>query len=147
MDPDKIAWITGVIVIILSALMEHLSKTIKPWTLIFKWIGKAINAETLEKLDALDKRIGKLEQADIKQENLRQESEAKEARRRIIMFADELRRNINHSPEAFDNILDDVSYYKNYCREHPEFKNEKAVRSISIIDGNYDKCMHEDNFL
>lgn len=147
MDPDKIAWITGVIVIILSALMEHLSKNIKPWTFIFQWIGKAINKETLEKLDVLDKRIRKLEEADINQEKLRQESEAKEARRRIIMFADELRRNINHSPEAFDNILDDVSYYKNYCREHPTFKNEKAVRSISIIDESYDKCMHEDNFL
>lgn len=147
MDPDKIAWVSGVVVILISALMENISKKFKPWSLIFGWIGKSVNAETLTKLDALDKRIEKLEKADTKQEEDRQECEAKEARRRIITFADELRRNIPHSQENFDNILDDVSYYLNYCHTHSGFKNEKAVRSIALVDEIYDKCVREDSFL
>lgn len=147
MDIEKIAWFSGMVVIILSAIAENISKKFKPWTFIFTWVGKTINAETISKLDALEQRILNLEKIDKQQDALREESETKEARRRIITFADEIRRGVPHSQEAFDNILDDITAYNNYCRMHPDFKNEKAVRSIASIDQIYDMCMKENRFL
>lgn len=147
MDIDKLMWASGMVVLITSAIIENLSKQFKPWTFIFQWIGKKMNAETIAKLDSLEQRIGKLETYDKEQDAARKESETKEARRRIITFADEIRRNVPHSQEAFDNILEDVTAYNNYCRSHPDFQNEKAVRSIASIDQIYDKCMKENSFL
>lgn len=147
MDIDKIASISGVIVLIVSVITENVSKNFKPWTFIFKWIGKTINADTIEKLDGLDERISKLEKSDEKQDARREEDKARSTRRRIILFADEIRRGVPHSEEAFDNILEDTTFYKNYCRSNPDFQNEKAVRSISSIEEIYDKCTRENSFL
>lgn len=147
MDLDKIAWLSGVVVVIISAIIEKASSKFKPWTIIAQAIGKAVNSEVITRLDLVDSRITKLEANDMKQEKIYQEEKAKEARRRIIAFADELRLGIRHSQENFDNVLDDISYYENYCHTHPEFKNEKAVRSIAIVDEMYDKCLRENTFL
>lgn len=147
MNLQQIGWLTGVGVIVLSALIEHFSKTFKPWTIIARSIGKAINAENLEKLDNITKRIDKIEENDIKQSNDRLQDKAEDARRRIINFSDEIRRNLRHSLENFNTILDDITFYKNYCRTHPDFQNEKAVHSISFIEEVYDNCVKDNNFL
>lgn len=147
MKLETISWLAGTGVIVGSILIENISKNFKPWTIIFKWLGKTINADMMEKLDGLDKRIGKLESSDEKQDAYRQEDKARAARRRIILFADEIRRGVPHSEEAFDNILEDTTFYKNHCRTHPDFQNEKAVRSISSIEEIYDKCSRENSFL
>lgn len=61
------------------------------------------------------------------------ENDAKQARRRIIVFADECRRKVKHSEEHFDNVLDDITFYQQYCDDHPKFKNQKAEQSISFV--------------
>ncbi len=72
---------------------------------------------------------------------------AYEARRRILEFADEIRRGIKHSLEHFNDILDDITYYTTYCNDHPKFQNDKAVRSIQRIEEVYDECMRNNDFL
>lgn len=147
MDTSTVAWLSGVVVIVVSALIEHFSKTFKPWSIIARTIGKAINAENLEKLTSIEKRITKLEENDDMQKETRMQDKAEDARRRIISFADEIRRGVQHSNENFNNVLDDITFYTHYCEDHPKFKNEKAVRSIGIIDETYDKCHSENSFL
>ena len=61
------------------------------------------------------------------------ENDAKQARRRIIVFADECRRKVKHSAEHFDNVLDDITFYEQYCNDHPKFKNQKAELSIAFV--------------
>ena len=61
------------------------------------------------------------------------ENDAKQARRRIIFFADECRRKVKHSEEHFDNVLEDITFYQQYCDAHPKFKNQKAEQSISFV--------------
>lgn len=61
------------------------------------------------------------------------ENDARQARRRIIVFADECRRKVKHSEEHFDNVLEDITFYRQYCDTHPKFKNEKAEQSIAFV--------------
>ena len=75
------------------------------------------------------------------------ENDAKQARRRIIVFSDECRRGLLHSSEHFDNVLDDITAYRNYCAGHPGFKNEKAAHSISYVEEVYDKAKRENTFI
>lgn len=147
MSPDTIAWVSGVVVIVFSAIIENLSTKFKPWSWIAKQIGRAINAETNSKIDALSRRIEALEKHDTRQEASSNQDKAEDARRRIINFADELRRHLPHSLENFNSILDDITFYEQYCHDHAEFKNEKAVRSITIIDEIYDECVRNNSFL
>ena len=75
------------------------------------------------------------------------EQDARWARRRIVNFADECRRDIKHSSEHFDSILDDITFYRQYCEDHPKFKNEKAVHSIEYVEDVYDKTKRENAFI
>lgn len=75
------------------------------------------------------------------------EQDARQARRRIINFSDECRRGLLHSSEHFDSVLDDITFYKRYCDEHPRFKNEKAVHSIEYVEEVYDKTKRENKFI
>lgn len=75
------------------------------------------------------------------------ESDARQARRRIINFSDECRRGLLHSSEHFDSILDDITFYRQYCEDHPKFKNEKAAHSIRYIEEVYDKTKRENAFI
>ena len=75
------------------------------------------------------------------------ENDAKQARRRIIVFSDECRRGLLHSSEHFDNVLDDITAYRNYCETHPGFKNEKAAHSIRYVEEVYDQTKKENRFI
>ena len=69
------------------------------------------------------------------------------ARIRILQASDEMRRHVQHSEEYFDQLHDDITMYENYCRLHPEFKNNKAVHAIENINRVYQKCLQENTFL
>ena len=100
--------------------------------------------------DRITELSGKIDtvQSDLKDHIIRDaEADAKQARRRIINFADECRRGLQHSSEHFDSILDDITFYKHYCEEHPSFKNEKAAHSIKYVDDVYDKTKRENAFI
>lgn len=74
--------------------------------------------------------------------------EAKNARRRILRFNDELlKNNTNHSKEYFDDVLDDTTEYLRYCEKNPDFKNGKATLAIENIERVYRNCMEKKSFL
>lgn len=75
------------------------------------------------------------------------ESEATTSRYRIIRFDDEIRHEEKHTKEHFDQILEDISAYENYCSSHPDYKNNKAVLAIENIKATYKKCAQEHTFL
>ena len=70
-------------------------------------------------------------------------------RTRMLRFADEL---INepkhlHTQGNFEQCLQDITVYDQYCAEHPKFKNELTLRSAEIIRKVYDECAREHKFL
>lgn len=75
-------------------------------------------------------------------ENL--EERAKSNRSKILRFDDELRIGIKHSYEYFEDILQTVKEYEDYCDSHPKFKNRQAQSAISHIQAAYDEA-HENN--
>lgn len=134
---------TGIIIACGGALITA-TASIVTLLLTRKWQKEDRTADRITELS------GKIDtvQSDLKDHIIRDaEADAKQARRRIINFADECRRGMQHSSEHFDSILDDITFYKHYCEEHPSFKNEKAAHSIKYVDDVYDKTKRENAFI
>lgn len=147
LDVQSLVWIGGIITVALTTLIQNLSKKYKPWTWLAQQFGKAINKETLDKLDDMEKKINRIEERDISQDAALQQEKAKAARRRILRCSDEIRSGIKHSEEFFNDVMDDITFYKQYCRENPKFENERAVMAIRLIEQTYEKCHKNNNFL
>ena len=61
---------------------------------------------------------------------------------RILRFSDELRRGVNHSEESFNNVLEDIDNYTEYCVEHEDvYINSKAYAAIRNIKSVHDRCI------
>ena len=144
---QTITWLAGVACVLITSLIQALSNKYKPWTWLAEQFGKAANKEMVDKIDVLSKKVESLEKHDKEQDRQLNEERAKAARRRILRCADEIRSKIRHSQEFFNDVLDDISFYKNYCKENPKFENEKAVIAIKLIEETYEKCHKEDDFL
>lgn len=108
------------------SLIQIAPINIDPWSSIARAIGRQLNVELSEKID---------------------KNEAINARYRIIRFNDEILHGIKHTEEHFNQIIDDIDMYEEYCLEHPKFKNSKAVLAIENSKAVYKKCKAEDSFL
>ena len=143
---------------LLLTLIEITPIKINPWSWIAKTIGKALNQDLVNEVKEIQSthkkdqkeneiRLDALENSQSEFEKYYKRDDAKSARRRILNCADELRRGVEHSQEFFDDVLDDISYYNNYCKENPDFENMKAVVAIEFITETYHKCLKNNNFL
>lgn len=120
---------------------------INPWGWFLKRLGTVVNEEMTEKIDGISKEVVNLEE---KVENLEEdmdENNTKQNRRRILRFSDECRREEKHSMEHFNEILDDIKEYKQYCEDHPKFKNDKCSMSIDFVEDAYKHCQEHNDFL
>lgn len=145
--PEDLVWLTGVGLVALTTLVQKMSPKYKPWTWLAEHFGEAINKKMLDKLDELEKKVDELERIDKRQDEERAKVNALGARRRVLRFADECRRQEKHSEEYFNNILEDISEYKDYCDNHPEFENEKAIIAINVIEETYKRRLKKNDFL
>lgn len=102
-------------------------------------LGNAIN-EVNKKIDLTNKTLSDIE--------LRRERDrATTCRYRILRFNDELLENRLHTKEHFDQILDDIDAYEDYCKKDPDYKNSKAVMAIEHVREVYHKCIDTGKFL
>ena len=122
-----------------AAVVEKTSKTWKPLTKLARSIGRAINGEVLEEVEKLKKDIKDMKDT----EDVRN---AKAARARVLRFGDELLHDVHHSKEHFDDILQDITEYKKYCDEHPEFENDRMQITAQTIKDTYKLCFKEHRF-
>lgn len=126
--------------LLLLTLVQISPIKINPWTWIGRCIGRAINGEVLEKVEALSQDV-KHNKADD------DEQWASLSRSHILRFGDELLHGVAHSKEHFDQILLDISKYEKYCSAHPEYLNNIANATIKQIKKTYQKCLDDNNFL
>jgi hypothetical protein len=112
---------------------------VNPWSWLGRAIGRAINAEVIQKVDKLEGDLRNLKDRS-------EEHEAKSCRIRILRFGDEILHGVHHSKEHFDQILLDITEYENYCRDHPRFKNNMTVITTSVIMSTYQECWKENKF-
>lgn len=106
----------------------------------WQWMSDRSKGGVRASIDALRKELDKMKTSE-------DEREAKNSRRRILRFNDELLRKVDHSKEYFDDILSDVDTYEEYCEKHHGFQNGKAVMAIENIRRCYRLCVEEDKFL
>lgn len=158
MSVEQIVKYSGGILLLLLTFIQISPIKINPWSWIGKGIGKVLNQDLVNEIKNIkkvqhddqeenDRRLSALENAQKEFQAYYKEDDAKSARRRIISCADELRRGVEHSQEFFDDVLQDISYYNNYCKENPNFENMKAVVAIEFIKETYQHCLKENKFL
>lgn len=127
-------------ILLLMTIVQITPIKLNPWSWIAKRVGRAVNGEVLEKVNAIDKDVKEFKDTDA-------EHWASLSRSHILRFGDELLHGVAHSKEHFDQILVDISKYETYCKDHPEYLNNIANATITQIKKTYQKCWEEDSFL
>lgn len=140
MTLQEIALYSGGAILFIMTFIEITPIKINPWSWIGKKIGRAINGEVIEKVEALSRDVKSNKEDD-------DEQWASLSRSHILRFGDELLHNVAHSKEHFDQILLDISKYEKYCDEHKDYLNNVAHETIKRIKKTYQKCLDENNFL
>lgn len=118
---------SGIMAIVLAALQR-------------KWKKDDQQDVILDKLDTITTRMDRMEAAA-------SEREAKDARIRILRFGDECSHEVRHSREHFEQVIEDMDAYETYCRDHPDFKNNKATLTIKIIKDTYQRRLLNNDFI
>ena len=130
----------GGLVLLFLTLVQIAPVKINPWGALARWIGKAINGEVLDKLGRVEKRLDEHIKTD-------DERDADLHRTRILQFNTELLREIKHTKEDFSEILYNIDCYERYCKEHPDYQNNRAVHAIANIGRVYDERLEKHDFL
>lgn len=126
MDLMEIMKAGGGITFVILTLIQVAPVEIRPWSWLARVIGRALNADLRDAID---------------------ENNAIIARYRIIRFDDEIRHDVRHTEEHFNQINEDIDTYERYCTDHPKFPNKKAESSIENVTKIYNKCKDEHTFL
>lgn len=129
----------GLLFLVLS-MLEVAPIKVNPWSAIAKAIGRAMNADVLRELDMVTQKLDTHIRVD-------DERNADSYRTRILQFNNELLREIMHTREDFIEILAVIDDYESYCRDHKEYKNNRAVCAIENIKRVYMDRLQKHDFL
>lgn len=110
------------------------------WTRLLKKIGEDINFKVFEEIKKVDTKLEKHIQDE-------ETEKAKQCRQRILIFSDEIFRGRAHSKEHYESMLDDIDFYEDFCKDHPDFPNNKALMAIENIKENYKEHINNHSFL
>ena len=107
---------SGGALLLFLTLVQITPIKVNPWSAVGKIIrngmraiGKSMNKDVMDKLESVQKELKDLGEKHNKLERRMDKDDADECRTRILRFADELRRDVKHSEEYFNQILDDIS--------------------------------------
>lgn len=140
--------VTGTVtLIIFFSLIEISPIKWNPISSIFKFVGRSMNKELIEKLNGIEKEVKEIDNKVHKLDSRVDENSTIQARFRIIRFGDEVSHGINHSREHFKQIFVDITSYNNYCYLHPEFQNDMTKITSKRIEDDYTERDKTDNFL
>ena len=137
----------GISLFVLLTIIHIAPVKINPWGAIAKAFGRAINAEVLKELaemKATQKETREKLEAHIDMDDERM---ADVHRTRILHFNNELLREIDHTKEEFIEALADIDEYEQYCKDHPNYKNNRAVHAVANIKRVYDDRLEKHDFL
>ena len=123
MPLDKILTYSGGGLLLLLTFIQLAPVKLDPWSAIARWIGRAINGEVLEKQLADSNRL------------------------EILRFNNELLRSIDHTKEEFIEVLAEIDAYEDFCKDHPDYPNNRAVLAIENIREVYRERLKKHDFL
>ena len=135
------------LLIILAGMIKIPKLELNIWNLIGRTIGRSVNREMMEQFGNVQKEIKGVKDEVDKLKKDEELERVRQARQRILRFNDEILFNKRHSKEHFDEILDDIDVYEDYCATHEDYENNKAVLAISTIREVYKECLRDHDFL
>ena len=118
MNLKELFWSGGGMVLVLLSLIEVSPIKINPWSRLAKIIGHALNAEVLEQQKQTQKKLEEHIQVD-----------------------DE-----HHTREHFIEILAIIDAYEDYCRSHPDYKNNRCICAVANIKRVYNERLQKHDF-
>lgn len=132
---------SGILALLLcGAIIQIAPIKINPYTWLAKKIGRAVNAEVIEKVNSIEKRLDKHIKSD-------EEETVRHTRQRILRFDAECCKGEKHTLEQYNEIIEDIDTYEKYCEEHKDYKNNKAVSAMKTIKTCYEQDKLNNNFL
>ncbi len=130
----------GCLILALMTLVQIAPIKVNPWTALGNAIGRAVNADVMRELAEVKKKLD----GHITMDDRRV---ADGHRTRILHFNNELLREIKHTKEEYLEALSEIDAYEQYCEEHPEYPNNRAVLAIENIRDNYKERLQKHDFL
>ena len=130
---------SGLLVLLLSIIQIAPIK-LNPWSAIARARGNAINADLLKKLSKTESMLQEHMEMDDKRN-------ADMHRWRILDFNNELLQDVHHTREDFIDILAEIDEYEDFCKNHPDYKNNRATHAIGNIGRVYDDRLKKHDFL
>ena len=140
MDLKEIFMGGGGVLVVLLTLVQIAPVKVNPWSAIAKAVGRAVNADVAKELCEIKKKLDDHVTMDDRRT-------ADGHRTRILHFNNELLRSIDHTEEEFNEALAEIDAYEEYCEEHPEYPNNRAVLAIENIRSNYKERLQKHDFL
>ena len=97
--------------------------------------------------EATDKQIAEIKTAFDSHVEDYEAAKAASQRYRILRFYDEVCEKRKHSESHYEDILDDIDEYENYCASHPKFRNNRGHVAMQYIRDTYAKVKADGGFL
>lgn len=123
----------------LLVLLEITPIKINPISAALRWLGRALNRETLDRLAKIEKQLAEHIRVD-------DERDADAHRAQILRFNVELIQRVPHTREDYIEILTVIDGYESYCRDHSEYKNNRAGCAIDNIKRCYNDRLRKRDF-
>lgn len=149
----SIAGGTGLLIIILS-IIKIKPLEINFWSWILRRMGKSFHGEMLDEIGKLNNKVDNIDNKVDVLDNKMNEHEEQDKRDKILAkrkdileFADEIYNQKFHSKEHFEEILSLIDDYEDYCNEHDNFENNKAVIAIQRVKEVYKDCLENHKFV
>ena len=108
----------GGALVVLLTLVQISPIKLNPWSKLAQLIGHALNAEVLEQQKQTQQKLDEHIKVD-------DERNANLLRTQILRFNDELIDDRHHTREHFIETLAVIDAYEDYCRSHPNYKNNR----------------------
>ena len=65
---------------------------------------------------------------------------------RILKFMDEIIEGWEHSKDSYNQIMQDITHYHQYCEEHPQFLNHQTDATIERLRKDYEQRLAINDF-
>lgn len=112
---------------------------INPLSVVFAWIGKKLNADTVAKFEALSKQIDSLSERTAKKE-------IDDLRWNILNFANTCRNHVRHTKEEFNHVIAAHDEYETILKQMGKTNGQIDMDFKFIMDVYYD-CLKNNSFL
>ena len=147
MNLKELFWSGGGMVLVLLSLIEVSPIKINPWSAIIHFVGRRLNADVMARLDTMQQ--CQTETRERLDEHIAKDDAQTASlwRTQILRFNDELIDDKHHTREHFIEILAVIDAYEDYCRSHPDYKNNRCICAVANIKRVYNERLQKHDFL